>query len=444
MKVVPFPGGSGLTLQDERWLTDLDAALFSGARGAEAEQWRALCEDVRAGAPAPGASFVEHLGGRLSESGAADGRRRRVGRRLSWPEQLRGRWLYGALAPALVAVVVAVLIFGSFGGGASQSSSSSSSSSAGSLDVREKGVLRAEGEPAPEEAPAFGSASTGSTVKGAERTPAVAPHSAQEPAPTVAAPSSTSSAGSAGSDASSATEAEEAAPSTTSSNAAAAPGRVQETAAALTLSTSDVQGVADRVARLVVSEGGFVVSSQVHTQSTPGGEAQLTLRVPSAKLAQALGALARIAPVRSESQSLQDITNEYDTARHALADAEAEHRSLLRALGEATTSEKIEALKAQLAGARARIAHAHAGVQAISRRADMSRVEVGVYAAAAHHDGKQSTLHRALHDALRVLIVTLAVLLVAAAVLVPLMLLGGGAFAGRRAWLRRRREQALQ
>ncbi len=53
------------------------------------------------------------------------------------------------------------------------------------------------------------------------------------------------------------------------------------------------------------------------------------------------------------------------------------------------------------------------------------------------------TLHRGLHDAGRVLTVTLIVLLIAAAVLVPLALLIAALASARRAWRSYRRERIL-
>jgi hypothetical protein len=53
------------------------------------------------------------------------------------------------------------------------------------------------------------------------------------------------------------------------------------------------------------------------------------------------------------------------------------------------------------------------------------------------------TLSRGLHDAGRVLVVTLAVLLIAAAVLVPLALVIFALAAGRRTWRRHQRERVL-
>jgi hypothetical protein len=227
------------------------------------------------------------------------------------------------------------------------------------------------------------------------------------------------------------------------SGAAAAPGRVQQLGASITLTATpnDVQETADRVSRLAVSDGGFVQSSHVNVgQGT--GEANLTLSLPSAKLNAALASLGRLAPVRAESQSLQDITNTYDAARQRVADATAERQALLRALSKATTEGQIDSLRERLSQNRSRIAQARSALQAVSRHASTAEVEVTVVGDA-HVGSEGLTLHRGLHDAGRVLVVTLVVLLIAAAILVPLALLLAALVTARRAWRRHQRERVL-
>jgi cellobiose-specific phosphotransferase system component IIA len=172
------------------------------------------------------------------------------------------------------------------------------------------------------------------------------------------------------------------------------------------------------------------------------GEATLTLSLPSAKLSAALASLGRLAPVRSESQSLQDITNTYDAARQRLSDATAERQALLRALSKATTEGQIDSLRERLAQNRGSIAQAHTAFQAVSQRASTAEVEVTVIGDG-HAGSEGLTLHRGLHDAGRVLVVTLVVLLIAAAILVPLALLLAALVTTRRAWRRHQRERVL-
>jgi hypothetical protein len=218
---------------------------------------------------------------------------------------------------------------------------------------------------------------------------------------------------------------------------------VQQLGASIRLTTTpgEVQATADRVSRLATSEGGFVQSSHVNT-GEGAGEANLTLSLPSAKLSAALASLGGLAPVRAESQTLQDITNAYDAARQRLSDATAERQALLRALAKASTAGAIDSLRERLAQNRGAIANAHTAFQEVSQRASTSEVEVTVVGD--RSVGSEGlTLSRGLRDAGRVLVVTLAVLLIAAAVLVPLALVIFATVAGRRTWRRHQRERVL-
>jgi Domain of unknown function (DUF4349) len=233
----------------------------------------------------------------------------------------------------------------------------------------------------------------------------------------------------------------------TASAAAGTSGRLQQLSASITLGSSPggVQQLADRVSQLTVRDGGFVEHSNVQEERSGQSEAQLTLQLPSARLSVALAALGRLAPVRSESQSLQDITSRFDSARRRRSDLLAERSALLHALSLAQTQGAIESLQARLTQTRSALARAVAEVQAAAHSAATSQVEVSVVTSHNAATTKpRSALERGLHTALHVLVVTLIVLLTASAVLVPLCLLLGAAAALRSAWLRQARERALE
>jgi hypothetical protein len=397
MRVIPFPGGSG-TGPEESWLAELEAALSGTGEGPHADAWRELRGDVRALAPSVSPEFERELGQRIAERSA----RSAAGRthHSKQPHRLLGRLrptapAFAAVSVAL-AVIAAVLIAAPWRpAGHTAGSSGKSSSPAARADQL---------------GPAFGP--TKSAAAGASAAEATnAPQAAN--APLVV------------------------------SGAAAAPGRVQQLGASISLSAtpSEVQTVADRVSRLVVSEGGFVQSSHVN-EGEKTGEATLTLSLPSAKLSAALASLGQLAPVHAESQSLQDITNTYDAARQRLNDATAERAALLRALAKASTEGQIESLRERLSQNRNAIARARTALGTVSKQASNAEVEVTVIGdKSASSEGL--TLHRGLHDAGRVLVVTLIVLLIAAAVLVPLALLIAAFVAARRAWRQYRRERVL-
>jgi hypothetical protein len=400
MRIVPFPdhGGAG---PDEAWLADLEAALDGAGEGPAADSWRELREDVRALAPPMTADFERELDQRVAERG---GRRRRLPgaglRRPSTP-------IAAALATGMVALVAAIAV--------GTSGLPHSAPSPRAVSAPAAGPAVSSGED-------LGPSKAGTARAGTRRSGESALERTSEAG--VANPEADAAPGAGG--------------------AASAPGRVQQLGASLTLTATpaDVQGTADRVSRLVVSDGGFVQSSHVQVQQAGASEASMMLSLPSAKLSAALASLERLAPVREESQSLQDITGSYDAARQRLADATAEHGALLRALAAAVSEAQIVSLRERLSQSASSIAHARSALAAVSQRASNAEVEVTVLGDA-HVASEGLTLARGVHDAGRVLSVVLAALLVAAAALVPLVLVALALVSVRRAWRRYRREHAL-
>ena len=231
--------------------------------------------------------------------------------------------------------------------------------------------------------------------------------------------------------------------------AAPGPRRVRR-AADLVLATplADLQETSDAVARTADRLGGRVQRSGV-TASEEAGEATFDLRVPAGRLDEALAALAKLAEVRSRSQSSRDITARFTAVRERLADARAERRALLRALAAATTGAEIESLRARLDLASGRIEAAKAGLSRVRRTASLARVGVTVIGLAGNDEGRADegggwTLGRALDDAAGLLTVVAGVLLVAGAGALPLIVVGLLAWPAVRVHRRRRREGALR
>lgn len=384
MRIIHFPPPTGSADAEENWARELEAALSGGLKGPHAETWRGLREAVRSSALPMSAEFEGRLRARIAELQAAEAPKRK--RRAAW---LARPGHLALAAAALVCAIVALVIV--------------------SGQRPSRPAPRALS--APRSAPAIATAGTSATRRATN------------------GPLAASAAGSAGA-------------STPTVSGGAVPERIQQLAASITLApqSGEVQETADRISRLTVSYGGFVQNSHVNTAPS-GGEATMTLSLPSSKLSIALAALADLAPVRAESQSLQDITSAYDAARQQLADTIAEQRALLRALSKATTQGQIDSLRERLAQARGAIAGARSRLGTISHQASSAEVEVGVLANP--HATEGLTLKRGLHDASRVLTVTLIVLLIGATVLVPLALLGLALLSAGRAWRRYQRERVL-
>jgi hypothetical protein len=399
MKIIPFPR-AGDPRDEQAFAAQIEAALRGESRGEAADYWRELRADVRALAPPISPEFERELRERLTDR-AADSPRGAaphvVGAR-SVPARAQA-WLGSVLRPRLVALAGVCVL----------------------AAVMTLAIA------APWRAPESGSSSS-AVFHSSVRTDALGPSDGA-----VGATGQTHAATSAAAELGEATE-----------GGGSSPARVQQRAASITLAPrpEGVQSVADQVAQLATRDGGFVQSSQVRLQHGAGGEANLQLSLPSARLSAALAELARLAPTRAQGQSLQDITGEYDAARARLADAVAERQALLRALAKASTQGEIESLHARLSLAGGAISRARTALHSVSKRGSNSAVEVTVLGDL-HATGGGSTLSGALHDAGDVLKAALAVLIVALAVLVPLAVLAAMLTLALRASRRRLRERAL-
>ena len=406
----------------------LERALDAAAGGAAAESWRELRGDVRALAAPISPEFERRLRALVVEHAAsappprsttpASGPRRRWSwrrprggpvaggtRRSPWRVLADSPVAASAVAATLCALIAAVVIAAPF-----------------SATPGRRVAAPLSRPPAAREAPAAQEAPAVQTSPQATPTVAVP---VPPGGPTVSAGPSISSG------------------TVESAPAAPATGRVQQLGASITLAAapSAVQALADGVSRLASGAGGYVASSQVQVQGG-SGEATLQLSIPSARLASTLAALARLAPVRAQSQSLQDITSTYEAAHRALADAVAARGALLRALARASTQGEIESLRRRLSLAGGAIERARSNLQAISRQAASSTVEVTVVGdSSAGREGL--TLNRGLHDAGGVLTGALVIGLIALAVLAPLALVLAAVIAAARTWRRTRREHAL-
>lgn len=403
MKIVPFPQSE--RPPDEQTLAEIEAALRGETTGASAEGWRELRADVRTLTPAMSPEFEQRLRERIEARAAKPPRRLPSLGGRSAPVRFRA-WLGSGVRARALAF-----------GGISVMAAIVTLTLVAPWNETERIGREISAKSVPVQA---GSADSSAS-------PAVSSSASAPATPSAQTPESSSA---------------DVLRSATSSESSSS--RIQQRAASLTLAPKPeaVQSVADQVAQLTVREGGFVQSSHVSRQSGAGGSAELRLSLPSARLTAALASLGRLAPTREESQSLQDITDEYGAARRKLADAVAERQALLRALARASTQSQIESLHARIALAAAAVTRARTAFGAISRRGSNSTVEVTVLGDV-HAGSHRSTLGNGLHDALDVLKAAAVVLLIALAVLVPLALVLALVALAWRASRRRLRERAL-
>jgi hypothetical protein len=228
------------------------------------------------------------------------------------------------------------------------------------------------------------------------------------------------------------------------------PGRRErrvERQAAITLSgpADRIAEVGDDVIRVTDRLGGVVVSSTVRSGEDGQAGASFDLRIPVARLDNALAELSKLAHVRQRTQSSQDITGAYVSAQERLRESRAEREALLRQLARADTEAAIESVRARLRIVNGEIAARRTEVARLSERTSFATVVVSIEPGkGGGAAGDPWTPRDALRDAARVLEVIAAILVIVLAIAGPLALLGGGAAYVARALRRRRREQALE
>jgi hypothetical protein len=210
-----------------------------------------------------------------------------------------------------------------------------------------------------------------------------------------------------------------------------------------------IDTVAEEVFRVVAAQSGIVKSSQVTAGSGNSGYANFSLSIPTGNLQAAMTSLSELhyGHVVSRTDQTNDVTNQYNSDQEALANALALRTALLKQLANAVTTAQIDSLQAQLADDQATIRADRKAVSGLNDQITYSNLNVqinaGIVPVITQPQAKGFTLHKALHDALRVLVVVLGVLLIALAVLIPLTALLALGWFSVRAVRMRRRERAL-
>lgn len=239
-------------------------------------------------------------------------------------------------------------------------------------------------------------------------------------------------------------------PSRTESGAAPVQrGRQVERSASMTIAApkGEVQDTTDKIVDTTNRLGGYVARSSISIQEG-AGTADLQLRVPSARLDEAMAALAKLGDVRSMDQAEQDITGTFSAASAALEDARAERQGLLSGLRKAGDPDQIARFKARLRENAARIAAADAALTAVRNRAARATISVQVVtggkSGGAEVQEQGFGLNVAVATAVRVLSASAGVLILILAAAIPLAAVTLVGVAALRSTRRRRRERALE
>jgi Domain of unknown function (DUF4349) len=226
-----------------------------------------------------------------------------------------------------------------------------------------------------------------------------------------------------------------------------APGRFQDYQAELTVRVKDVDTLHDRTAEateIARSFGGFVALVDESTTGG-GGQSDLVLRIPVARVQDAYFRLAKLGTVTAQHLSIRDLDQVVKSQRRRIVQLKL---SIAR-IGQTLESTSLPAdvrlrLELQRDAAKQELARVTGSNKATLREASLSRISLTLTAQqpATPKKGGMGRIERAARDAGSFLAGAGAVLLFLLIVLSPLIVLAAVGFWGARAH-RRREERRL-
>lgn len=224
------------------------------------------------------------------------------------------------------------------------------------------------------------------------------------------------------------------------------PGRAQRVSATLTVEVADSDGVsraAQEALDLTRSLGGHVVSASVATGDS--ASAALTVRVPVARVQDAIAGLSGLGRIVSQQVTIDDLQAQLD----ALERRRASLRSQIARIGARLETEQLDAETRAVLEARRRTLQAElrqigTGIASTNAEARMSTIQLTVVTPGALGAvAPPSRLDRTVDEALNILawegVIALGLLIVAT----PFAIVAAGAWLGRRLYRRREEDRLL-
>lgn len=154
----------------------------------------------------------------------------------------------------------------------------------------------------------------------------------------------------------------------------------------LTLIVPDPSISMNNITDLAEELGGFVVTANMYKQKLSNGvevpRASITIRVPSAKLNQALDKIRAESAQAPENETIssQDVTNEYVDLQSRLKNLEAAEKELTRIMEDAHRTEDVLSVYSQLVSIREQIEVIKGQIKYYEQSAAMSAVAVELIA----------------------------------------------------------------
>lgn len=144
----------------------------------------------------------------------------------------------------------------------------------------------------------------------------------------------------------------------------------------LSLSVDNAIDGARLAERTAERYGGFVAGSTVR-DSDGGREASVTIRVPSARLSEALADLRAIGRrVTDEARTTQDVTEEYTDVESNVRNLRATEGQILTLMERATKVDEVLALQRELTGIRGQIERLEGRRRVLENRSDFATIAI--------------------------------------------------------------------
>jgi len=222
--------------------------------------------------------------------------------------------------------------------------------------------------------------------------------------------------------------------------------RAQRTSATLTVEVADSDGVsssAQKALDLTRRLGGHVVSASVVTGE--GANAAITVRVPSARVQEAVVQLSALGDIVSQQVSIEDLQETLDTLERRERSVRAQIAVVVARLeSESLDAETRARLQARLQNLRAELRALRRGQAGTRAEARMATIQLTVVTPESNGGvAPASRLDRTLDEALNVLVWEGVIALAIAIVAAPFALVALAAWLGRKLYRRREEDRLL-
>ena len=148
----------------------------------------------------------------------------------------------------------------------------------------------------------------------------------------------------------------------------------------LTVDTTEFDAYADAVRQKVSELGGYIEQSEVSGDAENGGRSlYMTIRVPAEKRNELTDTAKSNAKVRSQSESVEDVTLEYVDVQSHIEALQTEQQTLLGLLEKAESIDTTLAIQNQLTEVRYQLESYSSRLKVMQNQVDYSTLELSAY-----------------------------------------------------------------